>query len=83
MKKSKFEISKVYIIRWNKYRNYKIRVCYKDSIPLQELQFQLHKAICASLLQNELMKFPKLNTFQTKNNDIFHINDQMGTVLQQ
>ena len=34
MKKSKFEISKVYTIRGKKYRYKKIRVCYKDSIPL-------------------------------------------------
>ena len=34
MKKSKFEISKVYTIRWKKYKYQKIRVCYKNSIPL-------------------------------------------------
>ena len=33
MKKSKFEISKVYTIRWKKYRYQQIRVCYKDSNP--------------------------------------------------
>ena len=34
MKKSKFEIRKVYTIRWKKYRNLE-KVCYNDLIPLQ------------------------------------------------
>ena len=40
MKKSKFEISKVYTIRWKKYKYWKIRICYKDSIhfPHQNLR---------------------------------------------
>jgi len=35
MEKSKFEISKVYTIRW------KIRVCYKDLIPLLNLKGEM------------------------------------------
>ena len=34
IKKSKFEILKVYTIKWKKYMHQKIKVCYKDSIPL-------------------------------------------------
>ena len=40
MKASKFE-SKVYTIRWKKYRYKKIRVCYKDSIPLARKVMEL------------------------------------------
>ena len=33
----RFEISKIYDIGFNRYRDYKIRVCGKDSIPLMNL----------------------------------------------
>ena len=57
MKESKFEILKVYTIRWKKYRYLKNRVCYKDSIPLAII-YHICVDIFNSLKLRSHLKYP-------------------------